>query len=145
MLGISEDKKFFNAITIKYSPTIFGVLMPVAPVNFKNIPLPVQGLVDSGATNSLISYPVALQANLKIDPSISYHGGGVGSGYDYYKSESVEVDIVGQRYSFKFDILLTDDPIWPCILGQDTIFSLAKIIFKKYRNEFEICFRKDIN
>lgn len=145
MSGNPEDKKFFSQIPIKYSQTIFGKPMPAILISFNGIPQPLQALVDSGATTSLISYSWAKQANLKIDTTQKFIGGGVGSGYDYYLSKPVEVDFGGYKYNVKFDVLLKDDPLWACILGQDSIFRLAKITFKRYRNEFEVAFRKDIN
>ena len=145
MSGDSEDKKYFPKVIVRYSPTIFGSPMPTVPISLKGISQPLQALVDSGATNSLLSYDWAIQKNIKIDESRVLTGGGVGSGYEFYLSEPVEVDILGYKYQFKFDILLRSDPIWPCILGQNSIFRLAKITFKRFRNEFEVFFRKDIN
>ncbi|KKQ52349.1 hypothetical protein A2865_00340 [Candidatus Woesebacteria bacterium RIFCSPHIGHO2_01_FULL_39_17] len=95
MSGNKEDKKFFTQISVKYSPTIFGVNMPAIPVGLKGIPQPLQALVDLGATNSLISYPWAIQARLEIDTSQVLQGGGVGSGYEFYLSEPTEVDLLG--------------------------------------------------
>jgi hypothetical protein len=141
----TKDKKFFGQIPIKYSPTVFGISMPAIPVRLKGIPQPLQALVDSGSTDSYINYDWARQANLAIDASKKLIGGGMGGGFEYYLSEPVEADLLGYRYNVKFNVLLNDDPIWACILGQDSIFRLAKIIFKRYRNEFEIAFRKDIN
>jgi len=74
-----------------------------------------------------------------------HYGSGVGSGYSFYLSEPTEIDILGHKYIVKFDVLLSDDPIWTCILGQNSIFRLAKITFKRYRNEFDIRFRKELN
>lgn len=145
MRGDKEDKKFFLPVNIKYSPTIFGSKMPVALVSFKSIPQPLQGLVDSGSNCTLIHYGWALKAGIKIDESKKLKGGTVGSGYDYYQSEPIEVEIAGQMYNIKFNVLLGDTLLWPCILGQDSIFRLAKVIFKGYREEFDIRFRKDIN
>jgi len=119
--------------------------MPVALISFKSIPQPLQGLVDSGATNTLIGYDWAIQAGIKVDDSNKLKGGAVGSGYDFYRSEPIEVEIAGQKYEIKFDVLLGDQLLWPCILGQDSIFRLAKVTFKRYKYEFDVQFRKDIN
>jgi hypothetical protein len=145
MRDSKEDKKFFPIIPLKYTPSVFGFKMPVALVSFKSIPQPLQGLVDSGATNTLIGYDWALQAGIQIDKSKKLKGGAVGSGYDYYQSEPVEVEMAGQKYNVKFDVVLGDPLLWPCILGQDSIFRLAKVTFKRYKEEFCIQFRKDIN
>jgi hypothetical protein len=141
----TEDKKFFPQIIVKYSPTIFSKPMPAISVGLKGIPQPLQALVDSGSTNSLINYDWAKQANFNIDTTQKYGGGGVCGGYEYYLSDPVEVSLFGYKYNIKFDVLIGNDPIWACILGQDSIFRLAKITFKRYRSEFQVAFRKDIN
>ena len=41
MSGDSEDKKFFPTITVKYSPTIFGIYMPIIPIGLKSAPQPL--------------------------------------------------------------------------------------------------------
>lgn len=35
--------------------------------------------------------------------------------------------------------------IWPCILGEDSIFQVSKLDFQKFKGYFEIRFRQDIN
>ena len=140
-----DDKKFFRAEIIKYSPTVFQAKMPVIKVRFESLPLPVLALVDSGASNSMIHKQVASQVGMKVDWKNKFTGTGAGGGFVYYKSEPLEVEMFGNKYILSFNIPDDENFAWGCILGQDTIFRLAKVTFKRYREEFEISFRKDIN
>lgn len=140
-----DDKKFLPKITVPYTPTIFGVKMPILPVLFKDFPQPVQGLVDSGATNSILHPKLASSLKLKVDYSNKYIGTGAGGSFEYAKSEPTEIQILGQRYNVAFDIVLEDNFAWLCILGHNSIFKFSKVVLKTYKEEFEIFFRADIN
>ncbi len=145
MSADKEDKKFLPKVTIPYSPTLFRDKMPLLLISFKGIPLPVQALVDSGATNSLLNIDIANRLRLKIDYSKKTVGTGVGGGFEYVTAAPFGVGIMGQKYEIQFNIPLDENLVWPCILGHDSIFKFSKIIFKTYKKEFDIFFRADIN
>lgn len=87
-----DDKKFLPKVGVPYSPTIFRVKMPILLVSFKNFPQPVQALVDSGATNSMLHSRVASSLKLKVDYSQKYIGTGAGGGFEYVRSGPIGVD-----------------------------------------------------
>lgn len=142
---LAEDKKFFPKVTIPYSPTLFGVKMPILSVKFREFPQPVQALVDSGATNSMLHPRVASALKLKLDYSKKLKGTGAGGQFEYIESEPVETELLNQKYSIKFHIPMDDNFAWPCILGHNSIFRLSKIEFRTYKQEFCVSLRADIN
>ncbi|MBI4157494.1 aspartyl protease family protein [Candidatus Woesebacteria bacterium] len=144
-MSADDDKKFLPKVTVPYSPTIFGVKMPLIQVSFDGIPLPVASLLDSGATNSMLHPRIASSVGLKIDYSKKYVGTGAGGSFDYVKSGPIKIQVLGQRYDIEFDIPLDENFAWPCILGHNSIFKFSKIVFKTYKQEFDIFFRNDIN
>lgn len=89
-----EDKKFFTKETISYSPTVFGEPMPLLKVGFKTLPQPIQALVDSGATSSMLNPIVADAIKLKVDYNNKKAGAGAGGLFDYVPSEPVEIEIL---------------------------------------------------
>ena len=66
-MSVDDDKKFLPKVTVPYSPTLFGVRMPILLVSFEKFPQPVPALVDSGATNSNLHKRIASNLKLKID------------------------------------------------------------------------------
>ena len=144
-MSVNDDKKFFPKVTIPYSPTLFGVKMPILLVSFANFPQSVQALVDSGATNSMLHIKLASNLKLKIDYSSKKEGTGAGGSFEYVSCEPIEVELLEQKFDIRFDIPLDENFAWPCILGHDSIFKFSKIQFKTYKKEFGIFFRADIN
>ena len=59
--------------------------------------------------------------------------------------EPLTVDIYGRGFAFRFSVIDNPNLIWPCILGEDSIFQVAKLDFQKFKGYFEIRFRQDIN
>lgn len=55
----------------------------------------------------------------------------------------VDVDIWGHKFDFKFFAL--KNMVWDCILGEDSIFEVARIDFQKFKGYFDVRFRQDIN
>lgn len=55
------------------------------------------------------------------------------------------VNIYGHNFSFAFEVTDNSNLVWPCILGEDSIFQVAKIDFQKYKGFFEIRFRRDLH
>lgn len=145
LMSDEEDNKFFSKITLDYSPTIFGEPMPLLKVGFKSLPQPLLALVDSGATSSMLNPTIADALKLKINYNTKKLGTGAGGTFEYVHSEPVEVEILGQKYMVGFNIMLDNNFAWTCILGHNSIFKFAKIVFKSYKKQFDIFLRKDIN
>lgn len=144
-MSADEDKKFLPKVTVSYSPTLFVTKMPILLASFENLPLPVQALVDSGATNSLLHPRVAKSIGLKLDYDKVQHGTGAGGDFKYVQSKPVETGLLGQKYMIVYEVVLDENFAWPCILGHNSIFKLAKIVFKSFKQEFDVFFRADYN
>lgn len=139
-------------IWYKPLPKIPNISWPIVDVKFSynkvRLPQPVFSLIDSGADFPILHIEIAeaLGFNIKkLGPPLS--GGTSISGT--YKSwllpEMIDVDIYGYSFSFKFCVIDNPGLIWPCILGENSIFEVAKIDFQKFKEYFEIRFRQDIN
>lgn len=110
----------------------------------KIVPWTVSALVDSGASGSVIKPGLAKILGFDLDKEKTIRGEGVSGGYVGNElKESINVDIYGYKYSFKFGTV--PNMIWECILGEDTLFQIAKLDFQRFRNFFEIRFREDVN
>lgn len=133
-------------------PKLPDIFWPIVDIklscNEKSLPQPVFSLIDSGANFSILHLEVAEALGFNMNKLGSPLPGGL-SVSGPYKSwvlpEMVNVDIYG--YSFGFNFYVIDNPglIWPCILGENSIFEVAKIDFQKFKGYFEIRFRQDIN
>jgi hypothetical protein len=143
-MSVKRNGKFLPKHTIDYSPTIFGSKAPLLNVSFEDLPRPVPALVDSGATNSLLHPAIASKLKLKIDYDDKKLGTGAGGSFEYVKAEPVSVEILGENFKVAFDIPLDNDFAWPCILGHNSIFEYSKIVFKSYKEKFDV-FLKVIN
>lgn len=89
-----------------------------------------------------------------VDVNLSYknislplkEGTSASGSYKYWVlPESIEVSIYGYSFGFKFSVIDNPGLIWPCILGENSIFTVARLDFQKFKNYFEIRFREDIN
>ena len=152
MLDNKKDP-FLPPFTVQYTtfPGSGSVLWPVVKVRLVSktfsIPQPILALVDSGASNSILHPFIAetLGFDLKKlgNPQI---GTGVGGSHrSWILPESIELNIASQTFTKTFHVIDNDRLLWPCILGEDSMFSFARIDFYKFKNYFELRFRKDIN
>ncbi|PJC27957.1 hypothetical protein CO054_02740 [Candidatus Shapirobacteria bacterium CG_4_9_14_0_2_um_filter_39_11] len=114
----------------------------------KTLPQAVFSLVDSGASSSFLHMEIAEALGFNLKKLGTPKPGGT-SVSGFYKSwilpELVNIDIYGYSFSFKFLVIDNPDLIWPCILGENSIFEVAGLDFKKFKSHFEIRFRQDIN
>ena len=142
-----------SPIKIKYSylPKS-NILWPILEVNlsYKNTSFPqkVQSLVDSGASVSVLHPQVASFLGFNIQklrlPKVSGISAS-GSYNSWTLPDPVDVEIYGYNFSFNFTVIDNPNLIWGCILGEDSIFSIARIDFQKFKQFFEIRFRRDLN
>jgi len=112
----------------------------------KKFPQPIAALVDSGADVSTMDMLVAeiLGFDLK-KMEISGTGAGAGGSYRYWQLPEIDTFIEGHGYKFPFIVIDNSKNLWPCILGQRSIFRVAKITFESFKGQFDISFRADIN
>ena len=106
----------------------------------------MSALVDSGADVSIMDIHIAemLGFDFKGKPFSGY-GRGAGGAYKYWQLPNIETVIEGHGYQFPFVVIQNPNNIWPCILGQKSIFRVAKITFEAFEQQFELSFRTDLN
>ncbi len=125
---------------------------PILEVKLRNksvaLPQPVLSLVDSGANVSIIHQEIAeaLGFDLQKLGLSKSEGKSVSGNYQsWVLPETIDANICGFTFPVKFTVINNKDLIWPCILGEDTIFQFARLDFYKFRGYFELEFRKDLN
>lgn len=133
-------------------PQSSKVLWPIIEIKLSHekisLPQPVKSLVDSGANRSIL-HPMVAEAlgfNLKKLGPAKPGGISVSGGYKSWElSDLIEVNIYGYPFKINFTVIDNPDLIWPCILGEDSIFQFAKLDFQRFKGYFEIRFRSDIH
>ncbi len=136
----------------KVLPGKGNVIWPILDVRYSfgkiSIPQPLLSLVDSGASDSIL-HPLVAEAlgfNLKKLGVLKSGGLSVSGKYNWWiLPELIDVNIYGYKFRRKFIVIDNPNMIWPCILGEDSIFEYARIDFQKFKGYFELRFRKDIN
>ncbi len=133
-------------------PKLPKILWPIVELKLKyensSILQRIHALVDSGASHSVLHPLVAESLGFSLKKLGVPKSGGlsVSGGYKWWiLPEFVDIDIYGYSFRKKFVVIDNPDMIWPCILGEDSIFEYARIDFSKFKGYFEIKFRKDIN
>lgn len=104
--------------------------------------------MDSGASFSILHIEIAeaLGVNLKKLGEPKPGGTSVSGFYKYWElPEPLDVNIYGFSFNFKFTVIDNPGLIWPCILGENSIFEVARLDFQKFKGFFEIRFRQDID
>lgn len=132
-------------------PRFPKILWPIVELNlhYKNFSLPqrIHALVDSGANRSvlhpLIAEAIGFDLNKLGMPTEGLSASGA------YKAwvlpQRINVDIYGNAFGVQFTVIDNKHLIWPCILGEDSIFEFARLDFYKFKGYFELRFRSDIN
>ncbi len=153
MSGKKQRDRFQLPVKIPYKtfPGSGNVLWPVIGVGLKRkkyiIPQPILALVDSGASSSILHPFIAevLGFDLKTlgKPQI---GTGVGGSHEVWTlPEQIDLSIEGYRFVRSFEVVNNPRLLWPCILGQDSIFDIARVDFYRFDRYFELRFRTDLN
>lgn len=139
-------------IWYKPLPKLPKIFWPIIDIRLshhnKSLPQPVLSLVDSGANLSILHLEVAEALGFDFKKLGAPRPGGIsvsGSHKFWILPEPVSVDIFGYPFSFNFSVINNPSLIWPCILGENSIFEVAKLDFRKFNDYFEISFRQDIN
>ena len=142
------------AIKVWYSslPESPKTFWPIIPIRLEHKSFstthPLNALVDSGASISVL-HPFIAEASgfdfKKLGNQKTRGTSASGSYQSWILPEPVVVDIYG--YSFRLRFTVIDNPkfMWPCILGEDSIFEFARLDFQKYKGFFEIRFRSDMH
>lgn len=141
---------FAPPIKVKYQilPGYPKTLWPIIDLKLsykeQQFPYRILALVDSGASNSIIRPEIAQFLGFDLSGGMGLRGQGVSGIYESIAlPEPINVEIWGHKFSFKFQVI--KEMIWPCILGEDSIFEVARLDFQKFKGFFELRFRQDIN
>ena len=147
-----KQNLFQSPIKIWYKvlPGRGKVIWPILDIKIsyqRNIlPQPVLALIDSGANRSII-HPLLAEA-LGFNPDkLGDPERGVSASGDYksWTLPKMNINIYGYEFSLPFTVIDNKNLIWPCILGEDSIFQFARLDFQKFKGFLEIRFRSDIN
>lgn len=143
----SPIKIWYKALP-KLPKTIWPILDAKLSCGNFVFPQPLFSLVDSGANFSILHPEVAEVLGFNLEKLGEPKSGGI-SASGFYKEwilpEPIRADIYGYSFSFQFSVIDNPNFIWPCILGENSIFSVAKLDFQKFKGYFEVRFKKDLN
>lgn len=154
MLGYMKKINLQTPIKIWYRPhpRLPKVLWPLIDVKFsykdQSFPQLLPSLVDSGANMSILHPLVAEALGFDLKKLGNPKPGGVSVSGNYESwalPHPINVNIYGFSFSFNFTVINNPNLIWGCILGEDSIFQVARIDFSKYKGYLEVRFRGDIN
>lgn len=112
------------------------------------IPQTVFALVDSGSNTSILHPELAERLGFNLQKLGRPLDGGQSASGNYQSwilPEPIDTNICGSTFPIKFTVIKNSNLIWPCILGEDTIFQFARLDFYKYKGYFDLDFRKDLN
>ncbi len=126
------------------------VKWPIIDIKLRNqrisMPQPLFSLVDSGANQSILHPFVAEALGFNLEKLGNPQKGLSASGeYKSWTLPPIAMDIYGYNFNLKFTVIDNKKLIWPCILGENSIFQFARLDFCKFKGYFELRFRSDIN
>lgn len=148
------NPQFSPAIKVWYKPLprVTKTLWPILDVGLSikdiSLPQPVLSLVDSGASSSILHPDLAgaLGFDRKTLGKYNVVGSSASGAYKgWVLKDAIKANVYGYEFDIKFTIIDNPGLVWPCILGEDSIFQLARIDFQKFKGFFEVRFRTDIN
>lgn len=149
-----KSERLSSPIKVWYKalPQFSKVLWPTVDIQIshKDIVLPQLffALVDSGASMSILHKEIAevLGFNLKDLGSAKIGGLSVSGEYkSWILPKPITIKVYGYSFQFRFQVIDNPNLIWPCILGEDSIFDVARLDFQKFKAYFELRFRHDIH
>lgn len=132
-------------------PKFPKVLWPIVDISLSHkrtsLPQSVLALVDSGANISIIHPFVAQLLGFDLKKlGLPKKGLSASGNYEsWILPELVSTNIYGYEFRFRFTVINNTKLIWPCILGGDSIFQVARLDFQRFKGYFEIRFRSDIH
>jgi len=116
--------------------------MPTVEVNLihEGNQFPTRALIDSGASQSAITTEVAEFLGIDWNSVRSFTGFSIQGAYACHPYP-LKIEILGQTLTFTFNII-EGRSIFSCILGQEDFFKVARVVFERYREVFEITFKE---
>ena len=152
-MQVKGDQKFID-VPLPYrifppslDPTIWPIVIVEIPQFKDPVNQDIYALIDSGANNSILDKQIAERMKIDLSKCKKFKNGrSVNSFYEYWiLNEPVHIKVAGVEFPVIFNVIDTDDTMWPMILGEDSIFKYSQLIFKKYKKEFIIKFLTNIN
>jgi hypothetical protein len=129
-------------------PNIFWPIVETK-LSYKNFSLPqsIHALIDSGANRSILHPLIAEAIGFDLKKlGVPTQGLSASGAYRaWVLPQRVNLDIYGYTFSVRFTVIDNKQLIWPCILGEDSIFEFARLDFYKFKGFFELRLRSDIN
>lgn len=120
-------------------------MVPRLPVVFRNPKngreIPIFCLVDSGASDILITNEIALALGLEVEKGELRVYGGIGGVVKGYM-HTINMRVMNDTHEFTVVCGLLPLPAYDGLLGQRGFFDNYKIVFEKYKKTFEIIAKK---
>ncbi|MEK7532405.1 MAG: retropepsin-like aspartic protease [Patescibacteria group bacterium] len=120
-------------------------MVPRIPVVFKNPrngrEIPIFCLVDSGASDILITTEIALALGIEAKQGKPRMYGGVGGEVKGYV-HTLAMKVMNDKNEFTIECGVLPLPAYDGLLGQRGFFDNYKVTFEKYKRTFEVIARK---
>ncbi len=120
-------------------------MVPRVPVVFRNPrnsrEVPIFCLIDSGASDILITTEIALALGIEIERGESRVYGGIGGEIKGYV-HLVHIRVMNDKHEFAVQCGVLPLPTYDGLLGQRGFFDNYKVTFEKYKKVFEITAKK---
>lgn len=147
-----KDSSLQAPIKVWYSslPVLPKVLWPIISLQLRykafSLPQPLDALIDSGASISVLHPFVAELLGFNLAGMKKASGISASGKYEsWILPEPLEIKIYDYTFYARFTVINNPRFMWACILGEDSIFEVARLDFQKFRGYFELRFRSDIN
>ncbi len=119
--------------------------VPRVPVMFSNpkngLEIPVFGLVDSGASDTLLHWEIGAALGIDIESGKKHEYAGVGGIVTGYR-HPIKIRLVDDRREFLIECAILKLPSFDGLLGQRGFFDNYKVTFEKYKKTFDLIARK---
>lgn len=140
-------KVWYESLPGSGSIVKWPILKPIISYKTNILPQGVYSLIDSGADTSILHLDLAKALGIDLkNEKLFTSGKSVSGNYKFWIiKESLQLNIFGYAFDFKFTVVDNPRLIFGCILGENSIFEVARIDFHKFKNFYEIRFRQDIN
>ena len=99
--------------------------------------MPVFGLVDSGSASILMNPQIGKALGIDVPSGEPMTFGGIGGNVIGYKHK-LTFRLIGDRNEYEVECAFAEIGIVDAILGQIGFFDNYKVVFERYKNEFEI-------
>lgn len=103
--------------------------------------IPIFCLVDSGASDILITTEIALVLGMKVEQGEPRIYGGIGGEVKGYV-HNISIRVMNDNHEFTVACGVLPLPAYDGLLGQHGFFDNYKVVFEKYKKTFEVTAKK---